>query len=134
METYLAHHGILGMKWGVRRYQNKDGTLTASGKVRYEKNGISARVERRSSDSKRDVKSMSDAQLRNYINRYNLEKQYMDAISKTSSQKGKIKTDDILQRFGNVLIQKIIETSAQKAANKIVSEAIKLPNRLKKSW
>lgn len=28
----LAHHGIFGMKWGVRRYQNKDGTLTAAGK------------------------------------------------------------------------------------------------------
>jgi len=33
----LAHHGILGMKWGVRRFQNKDGTLTAAGKVRYAK-------------------------------------------------------------------------------------------------
>ena len=31
---YLVHHGILGMKWGVRRYQNKDGTLTAAGKKR----------------------------------------------------------------------------------------------------
>ena len=30
----LAHHGILGMKWGVRRYQNKDGSLTAAGKKR----------------------------------------------------------------------------------------------------
>ena len=28
----LCHHGILGMKWGVRRFQNKDGTLTAQGK------------------------------------------------------------------------------------------------------
>ena len=35
METYLAHHGILGMKWGIRRYQNEDGTLTAVGKRRY---------------------------------------------------------------------------------------------------
>ena len=35
METYLAHHGILGMKWGIRRYQNKDGTLTEAGKKRY---------------------------------------------------------------------------------------------------
>ena len=32
---YLRHHGILGMKWGVRRYQNKDGSLTAAGKKRY---------------------------------------------------------------------------------------------------
>lgn len=30
----LEHHGILGMKWGVRRYQNKDGSLTEAGKKR----------------------------------------------------------------------------------------------------
>lgn len=32
---YLIHHGIKGQKWGIRRYQNPDGTLTAAGKVRY---------------------------------------------------------------------------------------------------
>ena len=32
---YLSHHGIKGQKWGVRRYQNRDGRLTAAGKIRY---------------------------------------------------------------------------------------------------
>lgn len=36
-ETYLAHHGIKGQKWGVRRFRNPDGTLTEAGRKRYSK-------------------------------------------------------------------------------------------------
>lgn len=37
MSLYLCHHGIKGQRWGIRRYQNPDGTLTAAGKMRLSK-------------------------------------------------------------------------------------------------
>lgn len=74
----LYHYGIKGMKWGIRRYQNKDGSLTAAGKKR-EKNktrGWSKDAKRANNIKKKSVHQMTNAELKELNKRINLEQEY----------------------------------------------------------
>lgn len=55
----LYHHGIKGQKWGVRRFQNKNGSLTPAGKERYNDDGIEKRVETPEERKKRIARNVA---------------------------------------------------------------------------
>lgn len=60
--TYLAHHGIKGQKWGIRRFQNPDGSLTSEGRSRY---GVKERLANARNNVKQRWNGLTDEQKRN---------------------------------------------------------------------
>ena len=158
-ENYLVHHGIKGMRWGIRRFQNKDGTLTEAGKRRIQassdknkprivngkfsaedaargtaalrgeaatdfrnmasiaREGVNITREARTLSkqhsenvkqrkiakiSKMDLSDMSDDELRQAINRMNLERSYK-SYSVETVQNGRDHVDSLLQTAGGLL-------------------------------
>lgn len=70
MDDYLSHHGILGQKWGVRRYQNADGSLTNAGKRRYRSSTktverLGNRIVKRESEMRKDNNILKTLSLHN---------------------------------------------------------------------
>lgn len=146
----LYHYGVKGMKWGVRRYQNKDGSLTSAGKKRYDRDirenkakkkdnriqidgpdpsrwvkedinrakkivdassdlvrqgkNLESSTRPKSSKKKMDLRSMSDQDLRNAINRANLERQYTDLFGEEKTvSRGREYAERILDYAGTAL-------------------------------
>lgn len=134
-EGVLSHHGIKGQRWGIRRFQFKDGKLTIAGRKRYAEDGTEIKENSNNKKSgkskkkgsapneptqKKDVKKMSDQEIRDAISRAKLENEYKQYFG-SPEQEHKVSAG---RQFVNQAAKKILLEPAIDAAAKGVRTSL----------
>lgn len=104
--SFLEHHGILGQKWGIRRFQNYDGTLKAAGKKRRSEDRVKKRAERKAAKAeKKEAKAQAKAEKA----KEDLEKAKAKAIASAD-------LNEIMKLRGSMTTDELKEASARALA------------------
>lgn len=111
-ENVVRHHGIKGQKWGVRRFQNADGSLTAAGKQRV------SEIKKRTDSKNRGT--LSNAQLKAKIERLQLEKQLRE-LTNQEVNSGKVYAQKILKDVGSRVLTTVATGAVLYAGKAAVS-------------
>lgn len=125
MDNTLIHYGVRGMKWGVRRYQNKDGSLTPAGRKRYAGDGGTSGTAKpkstatSSSSGRKKVSEMTDDELNRAVRRLQLEQQYRQLNPEKVSAGQKF-----VNKVANDVIIPAATTVARNAVQKVMQDAL----------
>lgn len=115
----LQHHGIKGMKWGVRRTRAQLGYSSSPRKTEKQTQKVSSKQQR-----KEAMKKMSDAELRNRINRIQMEKQYMQ-LTEPQLSPGKKFVKDVLTNAAKQTITNYTAKYMTKGMEALIEQAKK---------
>ena len=134
LEDYLAHWGVKGMRWGVRKARSSRTSL--SSKVR---NGVDRRIHPRETRQARavrrnreylrklPVKYLTNEELKSRLSRAKMEKELRD-IEHENSQKARKLVQDVAQKEGSKLVSEIVQTGISSAKSYLNSDGDSMDN------
>ena len=128
-DEYLSHHGILGMKWGVRRYQNKDGSLTPEGRKRYGDGDIDSGNESVDAKKARVLKSRSAVELYKHADLFS-DAELKQAYERLNLEANIKRLAPAPVNRGEKFVKNVLQTSA--FATKLIDDAAKTYSNIDK--